>query len=83
MKYITFYKLRKKFWMNDENYEYLYKKINYCTKYMFSTSLLRLFTSIKINPKLVKLVTCFIDGHDSRTNYVIQILKEKYNIVIN
>jgi hypothetical protein len=56
--------------MNNENYEYLYKNINYCIKYMFSTSLLRLCTSIKINPKLVKHVTCFIDEHDSRTNHV-------------
>ena len=27
-------------------------------------------TSIKINPKLVKHVTCFIDGRDPRINYV-------------
>jgi hypothetical protein len=70
MKYTTFYKLYKKFWMNDENYEYLYKKVNYCLKNMFSTPLLRLCTSMKINPKLVKHVTCYIDGHDSRINYV-------------
>ena len=36
---------------------------------MFSTPLLRLCTSIKINPKLVKHGTCFIDGHNSRINY--------------
>lgn len=70
MKYTTFYKLYKKFWMSDTNYEYLYKKVNYCLKHMFSTPLLRLCTSIKINPTLVKHVTCFIDGHDSRINYV-------------
>lgn len=39
-------------------------------KNMFSTPLLRLCTSIKINPKLVKHATCYIDGHDSRINYV-------------
>ena len=57
--------------MNDKNYEYLYKKVNYCINYMFFTPLLRLCISIKINPNLAKHVTCFIDGHDgSRINYV-------------
>ena len=70
MKYTTF-KLYKKFRMNDENYKYFYKKVNYCIKYiMFSTPLLRLCTSIKINSKLVKHVACFIGGHYSRINYV-------------
>ena len=36
---------------------------------MFSTPLLRLCTSIKINSKLVKYVTCFIDRHNSRISY--------------
>ena len=51
--------------MNDKSYEYLYKKVNYCIKCMFFTPLLRLCASINIDPKLVKYVTCFIDGHNS------------------
>lgn len=78
MKYTTFYKLYSKFWIDEDNYRRLYKKVNNCLNKMFSTPLLRLYTSIKNNPEIFKHVTLVIDGHDSRINYVnTDIKKEK------
>jgi hypothetical protein len=64
----SFYEIYKQFWNNNKNE--LNRIFTDLLENMFSTTPIRIINALKINPLGFKNQTLFIDGHDSRVDYL-------------
>jgi hypothetical protein len=77
----SFHEIYKQFW--DDNKNELNRLFTELLKNMFSSTALRIINAKKINPIGFKNQTLYIDGHDSRIDYLKRILRKESFIHIN
>jgi hypothetical protein len=68
LPFTSFHDIYNQFW--DDNKNQLNKILSNLLENMFSTTTLRIINARKINPFGFKNLTLYLDGHDSRVNYL-------------
>lgn len=65
----TYSKLYKQFWIKQEQFDRINKKVNKNLKEMFSSPRSRVLSALDKNPPHFKHITMMLDGHDGRIQY--------------